>query len=699
MRGRTDHEWVLRMGPAVLFVVLLGAFPVAALAGDGTFTAEKPHVGAGEVPYAIAIGDFDADGNPDLAVADFYSDIVSIRLGVGDATFTFDTPDVRVGDEPIALAAGDLNGDGKEDLAVANQNANDVSIRLGVGDGSFTVDKPDVPVGRFPQTIAIGDLNADGREDLAVANDGDDDVSIRLGAGNGLFTVDKPDVPIFGGGAHAIAVGDLNADGKEDLAVTTGDDDVSIQLGMGDGTFTDKPNVGVNSSPFAIAVGDLNADGREDLAVANFGADDVSIRLGVGDGTFTRKPTVDVGSLPRTIAMGDLNTDGKPDLAVANYADDDVSIRLGTGDGTFVDKPDVGVGDVPFAIAVGDLDSDGNDDLAVTNSNDGDVSIRLGAGAPPLAGSLLQNGGFEGASAVADPTISPPPPIPGWERTGMMTAARYGMRYSSIFPGHLDSPRFAGGGLNFLFGGPGTGPGTTTAFQTIDVSGSAEPIDAGFASARLSAYLGGGSVFDDHMGAAATFLDAGGTELGSFSISPVTAANRNKLSTMLFRAASAPVPAGTRQIRVTLTATNLDAGGASAFADNVKLTLDAPGTPEGEGEDIARDTVVELALTAKKKQRVLKQKGVIIGVECPLEACAVAATGTARLSRPVKLKPASKELVAGVSVSLRLKLKRKQLASLRTVLAEGRKPKLRVSVEAVDAAGNRSFRTLTVRTR
>ena len=66
-----------------------------------------------------------------------------------------------------------------------------------------------------------------------MANDGDDDVSIRLGAGNGLSTVDKPDVPIFGGGAHAIAVGDLNADGKEDLAVTTGDDDVSIQLWNG----------------------------------------------------------------------------------------------------------------------------------------------------------------------------------------------------------------------------------------------------------------------------------------------------------------------------------------------------------------------------------------------------------------------------------------------------------------------------------
>ena len=146
MRGRTDHEWVLRMGPAVLFVVLLGAFPVAALAGDGTFTAEKPHVGAGEVPYAIAIGDFDADAAGPRCGGLLQRHRLDPARG-GRRNVHLRYPDVRVGDEPIALAVGDFNGDGKEDLAVANQNANDVSIRLGVGDGSFTVDKPDVPVG------------------------------------------------------------------------------------------------------------------------------------------------------------------------------------------------------------------------------------------------------------------------------------------------------------------------------------------------------------------------------------------------------------------------------------------------------------------------------------------------------------------------------------------------------------------------
>ena len=113
-------------------------------------------------------GDFNGDGRPDLAVANYGSNDVSVLLGNGDGTFQ---PQVTyaVGSSPVALVAGDFNGDGRPDLAVANYGANDVSVLLGNGDGTF---QPQVTyaVGSSPTALVAGDFNGDGRTDLAVAN-------------------------------------------------------------------------------------------------------------------------------------------------------------------------------------------------------------------------------------------------------------------------------------------------------------------------------------------------------------------------------------------------------------------------------------------------------------------------------------------------------------------------------------------------
>src|SRR5262245_25276842 len=76
------------------------------------------------------------------------------------------------GTRPTSVAVGDFNGDGKPDLAVANQNSNNVTIRLGDGTGAFPDAKSStVGAGSFPRSVAVGDFNGDGKPDLAVAND------------------------------------------------------------------------------------------------------------------------------------------------------------------------------------------------------------------------------------------------------------------------------------------------------------------------------------------------------------------------------------------------------------------------------------------------------------------------------------------------------------------------------------------------
>ncbi|HEY6868014.1 MAG TPA: VCBS repeat-containing protein, partial [Candidatus Eisenbacteria bacterium] len=134
------------------------------------------------------------------------------------------------------------------------------------------------------------------------------------------------------------------------------------------------------ATPFSVAAGDLNGDGKPDLAVANSGAGTVSILLGNGDGTFRPRSDYGTGDQPYAVAIGDLNGDGKPDLAVANYASGTVSVLLGNGDGTFGARTDYGTGDGASFVAIHDLNGDGKADLVTVDSGTSGISVLLGKG-------------------------------------------------------------------------------------------------------------------------------------------------------------------------------------------------------------------------------------------------------------------------------------------------------------------------------
>jgi len=84
----------------------------------------------------------------------------------------------------------------------------------------------------------------------------------------------------------------------------------------------------LGDGPLSVTTGDLNGDGKLDLAVANETADTVSVLLGNGNGTFQTKVDDAVGSQPLSVTTGDLNGDGKVDLATANANADSVSVLL-----------------------------------------------------------------------------------------------------------------------------------------------------------------------------------------------------------------------------------------------------------------------------------------------------------------------------------------------------------------------------------
>jgi len=325
-------------------------------------------------PYSVAVGDFNGDGKPDLAVANNSSNTVSILLGNGDGTFT-PAASPATGGKPYSVAVGDFNGDGKPDLAVANYGSNTVSILLGNGDGTFTP-AASPATGSHPDSVAVGDFNGDGKLDLAVANLFSGTVTILLGNGDGTFTPAAS--PATGTHPYSVAVGDFNGDGKLDLAVANRvSDNVTILLGNGDGTFTPAASPATGTDPISVAVGDFNGDGKLDLAVTADISNNVIILLGNGDGTFTATPLfLGFGSSPGSEAVGDFNGDGKLDLAVADYQNGYVIILLGDGTGNFTATAwPAQTCSAPISVAVGDFNRDGRLDLTTACNSTTDVFI------------------------------------------------------------------------------------------------------------------------------------------------------------------------------------------------------------------------------------------------------------------------------------------------------------------------------------
>jgi hypothetical protein len=238
-------------------------------------------------------------------------------------------------------------------------------------------------VGQPAYGVVITDLNSDGKLDIVAETSFSltEGVSVLLGNGNGSFQT-RVDY-LFSGLAQpkSILASDFNNDTKPDIVVINGSG-ATVFLGNGDGTL--KPPVNYGSSNFAtsVAVGDFNADGKMDLAVSSYGFGPngiVSIMLGKGDGTFFPPVDYATGVSPFSIVKGDFNGDSKLDLATANIQFDSISILLGNGDGTFAAPVNYAAGGFPYELSTGDFNSDGKTDL-VSAGNGGGLTILKGNG-------------------------------------------------------------------------------------------------------------------------------------------------------------------------------------------------------------------------------------------------------------------------------------------------------------------------------
>jgi hypothetical protein len=250
--------------------------------------------------------------------------------------FSATATSIPVGGSPEAITTGDLNGDGRLDLATANAGTQNISLLLNNGGGHFT-QKLIGPTGTAPNAIAIGDLKGDGRGgDVAVTNGQSNSMTLFRrdpGSSSGY----QPTTLLTGLSPTSVAIGDLNSDGRADLAVTNRQSDTLMLFfknAAGDGyTTTTLPTAGdplAGSGPVAVAIGDLSGHGPHDIAVADGNDATVTMFLkNTGDSGYTTKTLLVGFKTVSTVAIGDLGGDGPgSDLAVKNVHDNSLTVLL-----------------------------------------------------------------------------------------------------------------------------------------------------------------------------------------------------------------------------------------------------------------------------------------------------------------------------------------------------------------------------------
>ncbi len=368
--------------------------PVAA---QISFQAQSP-MATGPYPAAVAVGDFNRDGNPDLAVIMQGNNRVYLYSGDGTGSFHF-AISYLVGSQPSAIVAADLNHDGKLDLGVTNRQDGTVSILLGNGNATFSAAVA-YAVGALPNQIVADSFDPDGFVDLLTANTGDacgppfapcGSISLLRNNGDGTFhagttlTLPPGDVP------SGIASGVFTAGGDTDLVVTSaGSNEFFVYLGDGGGAFPVTRGPFATLSARAVVVADFNHDGKRDLAITRWNYGDVSLQLGNGDGTFQTAASYGEGTSgahPYCAVGGDFDGDGFPDLAMANFGDNSVAVLrdrpLGNGGFDF-DAALTFTGGLnsPRSIAVGDFNRDGKPDFVVVNDVGDNLTVFLNTSIP-----------------------------------------------------------------------------------------------------------------------------------------------------------------------------------------------------------------------------------------------------------------------------------------------------------------------------
>ena len=392
---------------------LLSFQPVAQ--GDGAFITPV-NFGDISVPLAFHLADLNNDGNLDAAVPAGSTGEVHVLLGDGAGDFpsidTFPSGQPAPQDnDTVSVAAGDFDRDGNQDLAVANQISDEVKVHFGNGTGAFgtSISLPS----SSPVSVAVDDFNLDGLLDLAVSEDGNNRVMVHFGDGGGGFPNATP--VAVGSRPASLMSADLSGDGVADVAVVDSSSDrVHVLISDGTGGFS------ANSFPagpvrravglWQVASADFDGDGDVDLVIANQ-ATSFSYLENLGGGIFAAPVSHEAGSEGHSVEVTDVNGDGNPDVVLGTRFTAELVIFPGDGAGGFgapgavAVRPSGTLSGSTRSTRFGDFNGDGVADVLTTNSADSAVAL-LVANVLEEPRFVTPAGDFSDLAANADGTFT-----------------------------------------------------------------------------------------------------------------------------------------------------------------------------------------------------------------------------------------------------------------------------------------------------
>jgi len=339
---------------------------------------------------SVEVADFNKDGFPDIAVANAEDSSITILAGDDKGKFT-ETPGSPffANRYPNDITIADFNKDENLDLGIANTEVSFLTVLLGNGKGQFqqAANSPFI-VNSKPHThsIATGDFNGDGNLDLVTDSWGVNAVLVIIGDGKGNFG-DQMSYQVGNRPYQRLRVSDVNKDGKPDIVTTNLEgNNATVLLGRGAGKFLEAQGspFPAGDAPFGVAIGDVNGDNNQDLAIVNSpsitaeskGKDGLTILLGDGSGKFLplKGSPFKTGKSPSRIAIGDISGDGINDIVVTNYNDKSISVF-------YMAKNEAPAGNIiivgnrPDGVAIHDMNRDGNNDIIVSNYDDNTIMI------------------------------------------------------------------------------------------------------------------------------------------------------------------------------------------------------------------------------------------------------------------------------------------------------------------------------------
>lgn len=367
---------------------------IAGLAQGGITFNPAVSYAAAQRPDGVAVADLNGDGINDMAVSTDTPDRVQIRLGRVDGTFgpalLFAMPS---GSGPGAIVAGDFDGDGDRDLAIVLKNSARVGIMSNNGSGFFVLGGL-VATGANPIALVSLDIDNDGDLDLATADR--DSSTLTVLRNNGVGVLSTSSIPA-GDEPKGIAAADLNGDTLPDLVSSSNRDrTIRVTMNLGNGAFSTPVSysVGAEVRPEGVALADINGDGQIDIvaSASSNTRNQVLVLRQLAGGGFSAPVAFPTGGInPGALACADFDQDGDTDVAVANQDSANIAILANTT-GTLGTPSLLACGATPSALVAAHTNSDTMLDLIVSERDANTVSIFTNASVPPCPSDINRDG-------------------------------------------------------------------------------------------------------------------------------------------------------------------------------------------------------------------------------------------------------------------------------------------------------------------